>query len=349
MSGKINELKQLLDRHAAFWRCENNEPLLHKIDFSGYSEKPYPLKGGRGAVNPVPITAADIDSKRLLGLNKELPNPVIGEKVNAVGPVYSEAWMESLIGCSIFASAYGCTAKPCRNDSAEAVQRFSADAALASEWSQKMDEILAVAAAAAGDRIGVRQLHLRGIIDMLAAYFGEERLCLNLYDCGKSLKQLSEKFTDLYCKVAQRGLTYRKPWQGGFVSSWGLFAPGKLLDYQVDASNMLSSQMYERYFLKFDERIMDAFDYSLVHIHASGIHILEAILKLDRLRTIEISLDRETGRTDISAILKAAKSIQDHGKALLIYGELSESEFMMFTRMLSPKGLAVFYWYPTKS
>jgi hypothetical protein len=342
-------IDELLNKHAAFWRCENNEPLLHKIDFTGFKMKPYPIMSGQYLVNPTPIIASDIDVDRLLGLDKRLRKPVVGEMVNAIGPVYSEAWMESLIGCPILASAHSCTAKPCAIECEHAASQFSVDAAFNSDWSKAMDAVLTRAGSAAGDRMGVRQLHLRGIIDMLAAYLGEEQLCFSMYDCGKALKDLSEKFADLYIKVARRGLDLRRSWQGGFVSSWGLFAPGQLLDYQVDASNMLPVQIYEQYFLKLDEKIINDFEYSLVHVHTCGIHIVESLLKLDHLKAIEISLDRETGRTDISAIINAAKCIQDHGKALLIYGELNQKELTMFIRRLNQNGLAIFYWHPNKT
>jgi hypothetical protein len=342
----MSDIENLLDKHAAFWCSENTEPLLHKIKFCGFNTKPYPIKGGRYLVGPTPITAPDIDVDRLLGLDKELRKPVVGEMVNAIGPVYSEAWMESLIGCPIFASAYSCTAKPYVSDPDCAALEFSVQNAMNSDWSNVMDNVLTRAALAAGDRIGVRQLHLRGIIDMLAAYFGEDRLCLNIYDSSEALRQLAKKFTDLYIEIVWRGFELRKLWHGGFVSSWGLFAPGQLLDYQVDASNMLSAQMYEQHFLEFDRQIIENFEYSLVHVHACGLHIVGSLLKMDHLKAIEISLDRETDKTDISTIMGVAKCIQNSGKAVLIYGELSEIEIAMFTGHLSPNGLAIFYWHP---
>jgi len=306
--------------------------------------KPYPVRGGQYLVDPTPITASDIDVGRLLGLDRQLPEPVAGEMVKALGPVYPEAWMESLMGCPILASACSCTAKPYAMDCERAASQFSVGAAINSDWSMVMDQVLAAATSAAGDRIGVRQLHLRGIIDMLAAYFGEERLCLSLYDNRKALRDLSQEFTDLYIKVAQRGFVLRNAWQGGFVSSWGLFAPGRLLDYQVDASNMLAAPMYEQHFLQFDKQIIDAFEYSLVHVHACGLHIIKPLLKLERLSAIEISLDRETGQTDLLAVMKAAQEIQRCHKAALIYGQLNASELAMLIQNLDTKGLAVFYW-----
>ena len=74
----MNSVKQVLDEHAAFWHCGNNEPLLHEIEFKGFGMNPYPVMGGHYVVNVTPITASDIDVERLLGLDKKLPEPVVG-------------------------------------------------------------------------------------------------------------------------------------------------------------------------------------------------------------------------------------------------------------------------------
>ena len=184
---------------------------------------------------------------------------------------------------------------------------------------------------------------------MLAAYCGEAQLCLNVYDNASSLARLADKFAELYIRTARRDFSLRTSWRGGSVSNWGLFAPGGLLDYQIDASNLMSARMYEQQFLECDQRIINNFEYSIVHVHACGVDVVESLLKLEHLRAIELSLDRETGQTDMSAITDIAKKIQDGGKAVLIYGELSEAELSMCTRRLSPNGLAIFYWHTKES
>jgi hypothetical protein len=207
-----------------------------------------------------------------------------------------------------------------------------------------MDEVLKTAVNASNSQTGVRQLHLRGIIDMLAACFGEELLCLGLYDHQRLLQKIAQDFAQLYTKVALRGAAFRPRWNGGCISSWGLFAPGILLDYQIDASNMMQTDIYEELFLPYDAAIISNFEYSLVHVHRCGLHIIDALLKIQELNAIEISLDRESNMWEPSKVIECCKKIQASRKSVLIYGQLSQAELNELLSSLNSAGLAIFYW-----
>jgi len=150
----------------------------------------------------------------------------------------------------------------------------------------------------------------------------------------------------LYIKTALRGLSQRPLWKGGYVSSWGLFSPGTLLDYQVDASNMVSSGLYNEMLVKYDAEIVSNFDYSLIHVHSCGMHIIDSLLKIDQLDAIELSLDREAGVWEPERTVEYCKKIQKAKKSVLICGQLSQSELDYLLLSLSPASLAVFYWEP---
>ena len=209
-----------------------------------------------------------------------------------------------------------------------------------------MDEVLSRAVRSAGGQIATTQLHLRGVIDMLAAFLGEECLCSSLYDNADSLSRLGDKFADLFVRVAAKEIDLRPSWQDGYVSVWRIYAPGPLIDYQVDASSLFSRQMYEKYFLDFDRRVLSQFEYSMVHTHACGRHIIDCLLQIEELRAIQINLDRETGAWDKDSILASCQKIQAASKCLMIEGELAEHELAEFQDTLSPKGLAICYWNP---
>ncbi len=141
-----------------------------------------------------------------------------------------------------------------------------------------------------------------------------------------------------------RGLRLRPKWNGGYVSTWGLFAPGSLLDYQADASSMIAPDLYKEFFIKYDSSIISEFEHSIVHVHACGLHIIDALLQIDELNAIEISLDRETGVWCPQKLRDYCKEIQSAGKSVLIYGQLSNVELEAFLAALSPVGLAIFHW-----
>jgi len=338
-------MDRVLDKHRLFWlNAEVDGPLIQKFHFDGFKSKPYPLSDGRSIVDPMRILPDQIDIHRLLGLTKTQQMPLDGFKFNWSGPVLPEAWMESLIGCAIYVSAFSCTAKAVMNNIEQFASDFQVNDALQSPWLEVMDKVIETAVDVSGDQIGVRQLHMRGIIDMLAAGLGEESLCLGLLDHDRPLKQLIQDFTQLYIEVALRGLALRPRWNGGYVSSWGLFAPGTLLDYQADASSLVRAELYKEFFLECDSSIISNFEYSIVHVHSCGLHIIDALLEIDKLNAIEISLDRETGVWEPAKIIEYCKKIQSAKKSVLIHGQLSQAELNQLSASLSPAGLAIFYW-----
>ena len=174
---------------------------------------------------------------------------------------------------------------------------------------------------------------------MLAAYLGEQALCLAVHDSPEELEALADLFAEVHLAAARR-VAARQAWRGGYVSAWRLYAPGPLLDYQIDATNLVSPSAYARHFLKADRRVISQFPYVLLHMHACGLHQLENVLSIPEVACVQISTDRETGVWDPELILGACKKVQESGKSLLLCGEFSEEEYVPFDG-LSPRGLAV--------
>ncbi len=334
----------IVRRHRDFWDRSATQPLIGRLPPVVWEGRPYPVRGGDTLVDPRQITPDDIDIDRLLGIGNGPPEWLIGDLIRGLGCVYSAAWLEGLIGCPVYASAFGCTARPVGTDVENASEEFSTEKAMQSPWLPIMDALLYRANAFARGAIPVPQLHLRGVIDMLAAYLGEVQLCMSVYDCPDAVAARADKFADLYILVARRGLELRKPWEGGYVSSRGVYAPGPLVDYQIDASSLFSPEVYARHFLRFDKKVLSAFPYSVVHTHLYGAHILDVLLDLDEVRCVEVSTDREAAKWDESRFLASCQKIQSRSKSLVVRSELTEDELQEVRSALSPSGLALMCW-----
>jgi hypothetical protein len=333
----------LLDRHVGFWtRIPVDRPLVARLPPRAWEARPYPIRRGRALYDPSPLGPADVEVDRLLGLDKPLPQYVTGDLYNPLGCAYPEAWMEAVAGCTIIASAFGCVTKPVAADVQQAARSFSPEVALQSAWLRVMSAVLQRAdEVAVVDGRAVRQLHLRGVIDVLAAYLGEQRLCQAMYDSPQAIEALAGKLTDLHVAVAQRDLKERRSWRGGYVSCWRVYAPGPLLDYQIDASSLFSPSMYAKHFLAFDRKILSSFPYSVLHLHACGLQHLDTLLSAPEVQAVEINLDRDSGAWQKERILASCQSVQEHGKSLIVYGELDERELDEFLKALSNDGLAI--------
>ncbi len=338
-------LRALIARHAAFWRREpSDRPLLHVCPGPMvWKPRPWPIAGCRWAAEPLRIEPTDVDLDRMVTVQGggELTR---GDLFNTVAPAYPQAWMGALIGCPVFVSSHGCVARPTGEDLDTVLARFNVEEALASPWLAVMDRMLARAAEISGGRFAVEQLHLRGVVDMLAAILGEVEFCVLLMDRPDDMRELADRFADLIIAVARRGIDLRGPWNGGYLTRWSIFAPGPMHDYQVDASTILSPKLYESVLLEFDRKVLSAFEYSLAHLHAGGLHIVEPMSRIPELDAFEINLDRETGVWEKERMLEISKAIQSAGKGLLLWGEFTQEELDEFQEALDPAGLAILCW-----
>lgn len=333
----------LLNLHRAYWQRTNSTALVSQMPQPYWGGKPYPLRG-RDITEPTRIMPDDIDLDRLLGLDRALPHWAQKDMIESVGNIFPTAWMEAVIGCSIHASAYGCVAKSPGITLHQAAQNFSVDAALNSEWFDVMVRLLARADQAAQGQLAVRQWHMRGVVDMLAAYFGEAQLCTAVYDAPDDLRMLGDKFAQVWVAVAKKGFELRKRWHAGFVSAWRVYAPEPVIDYQIDASSLFAVKMYAQQFLDADGQVLSAFPYSLCHTHATGLRHIQSLVTIPALSGIEIHLDRETGVWEKDFILATCRTIQAHNKTIVIWGEFTPNELCEFQSALEPGGLAINYW-----
>lgn len=146
--------------------------------------------------------------------------------------------------------------------------------------------------------------------------------------------------------MARRNLKRRPAWHGGYVSVWGVYAPGPLVDYQMDASGMISAALYREHLARFDELVLRAFPFSVLHLHASGLHLTDVVAGMEGVRCVEITLERETGKWDPRRVLEACLRLKAAGKPVLLSGELDEREISWFLRGIGEGGTAVFSWPP---
>jgi hypothetical protein len=82
---------------------------------------------------------------------------------------------------------------------------------------------------------------------------------------------------------------------GGYVSAYGIWAPGTVVRTQADNATMLSPTVYRERVLPHDRAVMRQFDYPLIHLHSGCLHVAEALLEVPELRAIQVSVDHPGG------------------------------------------------------
>lgn len=343
---------ELLARHAAFWSGRGHAPLVGSMRKKCWSRNAYPVRECEFLGEPALMSAADFNVARLIGFKDGQRDGMLGDLINPVGIRFPEAWMEAFLGCPIYASDASCTARPFCGNSAQGLEVLDERAVFESAWFSKAVETVRVGErlAGAGEHAPpARQLHLRGVIDMLAAAMGETALCMEVYDAPDALGLLGGRYARLYADVARRLLEMRRRWRGGCVSTWKLYYPGELLDYQIDASSLFSKEQYKEQFLRHDEYIINQFEATIVHLHNCGLYHLESVLDIEKISAIEINLDRESTPWDAGKIIRAANAIQEAGKGVILVGRLNRDELGDVISKTDHRALAINNWFEEES
>ena len=206
-------------------------------------------------------------------------------------------------------------------------------------WLNRLLEITHLLVERAGERYPVCQPLLRGPIDIASAALGDEPICWAMADEPVQFKALLEVCTDVFITVAKAWCAASPPFQNGYCE-YGIWAPGTVVRTQCDNAALLSPQTYRDFLLPCDEQICAAFDYPLIHTHSGVLHIVvDALLELERLRAIQVSLDYPA-QPPVTTLLPIFQKINKE-KPLIITGALTEEELNLLLNTLSPRGLCL--------
>jgi hypothetical protein len=91
---------------------------------------------------------------------------------------------------------------------------------------------------------------------------------------------------DLNCRVQQAFFDTVGLFEGGTFSNFGQWIPGRILSESLDPFHMTSVAYFEKWGRDPVERIFDAFDGGVIHIHGNGRHLLEAASTIRGLKAI---------------------------------------------------------------
>lgn len=329
-------------RHDLYWKNQEG-PLICKSPFRHWVPKPYPLKKGRFATQPSKITPSDLDISAIIKCPDE--NDLFnGDLIDSVGSMFPTSWMEAIAGCDIFVSAHGCVARPAVKTIREAIEKFSIEKAMKSEWFSLLNDFVDLCIEHANRKKPVQQPHFRGVVDVVAAFLGEQVFCESIYDNPDELKKIIHLISELFIEVAK--IVNRKipDWYNHHVSCWKISAPDKLLDYQIDASSLLNPRLYYDFFGNIDRSILKEFPYSVVHTHSICLSHIQHFLDSDTKTCIEINLDREAVPWNPELIVSACCLIQAKGKPILLDGMLTDDELNGLINLIDSRGLAINYW-----
>jgi hypothetical protein len=305
-------LAEKLGRHQAFWeRAEDGSLLRSEGVFAASLPVHLPQADGTVITHAERLTADLVDPVAMIAeverWSAGTPDPHLlahwqavaslglGDALPFSQPFFKIPWLEAMLGCPITMTE-GHIWVERHPGGAEAVLQQGAGLQ-GNPWLELYCEFLRQLGERLGDRFPVTaNTLLRGPSDLAAAVLGVREACVAWLDQPKMMARLMRVCTDVHLAVIEAGYKLLEPYpdgpaEGGYVSGWGIWAPGPVVRTQADHATLLSPDMYERQILPFDREIIRAGPHCIFHIHNPGLHLAPALLEVDELDVIEVVVD----------------------------------------------------------
>ena len=332
------ETTTLLQRHAKWW--QRKATLVTRLRGTPLGDLWLPLSNGTTADHDIDLTPDMLDVDRLVGDVLE-PGPLetFGDLISVTAPYTRVPWMEAILGAPIRATIQGGSMR------AHAFVRAWCDweqrpRRIAEGWRDLLLRLIELHVARSGGRHAVAQTLMRGPSDLAEALLGPEMMIYAMVDHPQALRNFLEESTEVFIEVLRAQLERIAPVRGGYVSPFGVWAPGTVVRTQCDASAFLSPKHYAAWYLPYDARISESVDYSIIHLHSVSLHTVDALLAVERPHAIQVTLETSATAPTLDAMIPIFRKILGV-KPLILEGPLTEAELQHLLDQLPSGGLCI--------
>ncbi len=312
VSRKGARIAEKLGRHKAFWERAPENSLLRSVGvFAASMPVHLPQADGTAITHAERLTPDMVDPAAMVAEVErwlfDTPNPHLlahrqgvasfglGDLLPFSQPFFKIPWIEAMLGCPITMTegqiwvqrhSGGTQAVLQQGRNLEHNPWFQLYRAFLSQLRSRLDDRFPVTA----------NTLLRGPSDLVAAILGVREACVGWIDQPELMAKLMRVCTDANLAVIEAGYELLDPYadgptEGGYISGWGIWAPGPVVRTQADHSTLLSPEMYEHQILPFDLEVIRACPCCIFHLHNPGLHVAPALIEVDELDVIEVVVD----------------------------------------------------------
>lgn len=317
---------------------ENERPL-----FGFFLESQYPLHRysnslwdiESGLIGPDMIVPERFlnDFRRLHKIHEEAG----GDLLWSAAPFFGLPWVEASLGCGVIADKKAGsthTLPPKEFLENPEVPPFSSE----NPWIKKLLHFITILKSSFGDTIPIGTTLMRGISDLLAALYGNDRFLFRMIEEPEEITRVIEGLTEYWIAFGKFLMEHIPLCHGGtgsfFYSVW---CPGKTIWMQEDTVALLSPELYEAFILPANIKMADSFEHSVMHLHPAQFIPVSYLLHTS-VDVLELHID--LGGPKAEDLLEIHKSIL-RKKPLIIWGDISETDINTILENLSSQGLII--------
>ena len=157
---------------------------------------------------------------------------------------------------------------------------------------------------------------LIGPLDIAAGLLGSEQLAVDMMLEPEAVASVLIRCADLWKQVFDFHVRELGPVEGGMVTMFDNFMPGRSALWSEDFSALIGPETYQKFGMALDGDLARHLDSSLIHIHSAAGRCLPVIKNIEKLSAVEISND--PNGPPLLSILDWAAEIQAAGKSVML-------------------------------
>lgn len=206
----------------------------------------------------------------------------------------------------------------------------------ANPWWRISRQLLDAAAQVASGRFYVGTPDLNGPTEIVALLRDSQQFAIDLLDSPERIRAAFTEANFAWLRYWQAANGVIHQWIDGYLYWMGIWSDVPSVDLQCDFNVLISSQMFDEYFLPHLEEQTRWVERTIFHLDGPGaIRHLDSLLSLPRLDGIQwVPGD---GKPSTSKWLPLLRRIQSKGRLLVLSCEPEEVEVLL--RELEPEGL----------
>jgi len=337
------DIQRYKEMHQAFWNlAEVNRPLIGFAIGAGQDSWSYWQynRAAQALLNRDNITPDDIQPEDFIEDQRsylELSDRIDDDIIRTAMPLASVPWMEAILGCPFFSGDASLKSAPILENAASlTTEPFDPQ----NPWVRKYLEFIRVYSYAFGDAYPVAQSVVRGPSDLASALMGAENATMALAMEPEAMHRLLEYVTGSLVDFLRLQQTYLPAFEGGYViGQYEIWAPEPAIRIQEDFSVMYSPRFYDEFLKHLDQRIAGLSNYTLIHVHAPSLFLIDNFLEVSNIRAFQISKD--AGVTKLEDMIPALRKIQKAGKPLIVKGQFDHYDIDLLKKKLTIGGLCI--------
>jgi len=111
---------------------------------------------------------------------------------------------------------------------------------------------------------------------------------------------------------------------------------------QEDAASLYSPDLYRRFVQSVDRYLARSFGSAFMHLHATSLFVLDAILEIEELHCLQMNYELKSGGPPIDELIPHLRKIQEAERCLILRGSFEADELRRVAEGLDPKGLYLY-------